>query len=143
MTFHILIQCLYVRAFWPKIEEFILQNLSLNSTLDFEPQNIIFNMVHTNKSNLSNMIVLLAKQHIYRTRCRKTRPIADIVIDTLYKIYSYKHYYAKQNCKITKHTNKWATSGTKRYTFEASCQVLTSIYTTRLTPCYSLLFVYC
>ena len=64
MTFHILIQCLYVRAFWPMIEEFILQNLSLNDTLDFEPQNIIFNTVHTDKGHLSNMIILLAKQHI-------------------------------------------------------------------------------
>ena len=34
-------------------------------------------------------------------------------------------------------------SGTKRYTFETSRQVLTSIDTTRLTLCCSLLFVYC
>ena len=39
--------------------------------------------------------------------------------------------------------NKDRISGTKRYTFETSHQVLTSIDTPRLTPCCSLLFVYC
>ena len=34
-------------------------------------------------------------------------------------------------------------SGTKRHTFETSRQVLTSIDTTRLTPCCSLFFVNC
>ena len=38
--------------------------------------------------------------------------------------------------------NNSDSSGNKRYTFEASCQVLTSIDTKRLTPCCSLLFVY-
>ena len=33
-------------------------------------------------------------------------------------------------------------SGNKRYTFETSHQMLTPIYTTRLTPCCTLFFVY-
>ena len=39
--------------------------------------------------------------------------------------------------------NNWTSSGTKRYTFETSHQVLTYIHATRLTPWCSLLFVYC
>ena len=47
-----------------------------------------------------------------------------------------------QTVSFTISTNG-VSSGNKRYTFETSRQVLTSIDTTRLTPCCSLLFVYC
>ena len=95
-----------LKRFWGSIESFITNNLKLDDTLDFECQNIIFNTVHPNVAYLSNMIILLSKQFIYRCSSANKIPQANNVISEVYKIHSYELYYAKQNSKLSKHRMK-------------------------------------
>ena len=64
-------------------------------------------MVHPVKSHITNMLILLAKQHIYRYRCLKEEPDIRVFTKQVRMIYSYETYYAKMNKKISKHNKKW------------------------------------
>ena len=56
---------------------------------------------------------------------------------------TYNNRHTSLNPRVEdSHDLTHVTSGYKRYTFETSHQVLTSIYRTRLTPCCLLLYVY-
>ena len=93
--------------FWEQIFQFIKSNIQLDTTLDEENNNILFNTVHPVRTHIVNMMVLLAKQHIYRCRCFKVESNANTFFRQLNMIYMYKAYYAKMKNVNFKHIKKW------------------------------------
>ena len=86
------------------------------------------------------------KHHLrqFKTTSGRTSQMSSLVASTAnalwnFIVYSFQMFVTKGLPCF----RRYCCCGNKRYTFETSRQVLTSIGTTRLTPCCSLLFVYC
>ena len=106
-TIHLLYECKVVRSLWSRIEQWLISNLTLTDTLDFNISNVKFNLVYPVPTHLCNMIVLTAKQYIYRTRCMERQLNLNDIISIVKSLHSFELYYAKSQGKINKHCKKW------------------------------------
>ena len=80
----------------------------LNDTLDFSNLSIILNRVHPIPSHIVNMVVLLAKQYRYRTRCLGGNISSRALVGEVYNYHSYELYFAKTTGKLARHNKKWS-----------------------------------
>ena len=87
---HLLIECDPVAHFWDEVEDFIKAYVNLTDTMDFANTCILFNTVYPQRSHIFNLIILMAKQFIYRNRCLKGNLNISVFTDKVYKIHSYE-----------------------------------------------------
>ena len=90
-----------------ELNEYLTSNFILTDTLDFENNNIVFNMVHPQPKHLVNCVILAAKQYMYRSRCFRKELNIQAFIHEIPQMYKYELYYAKQTSKLSKHISKW------------------------------------
>lgn len=69
--------CVKIADFWINIQNFIRDHVGIRiyNELDWSNQSIFLNLVHCHPNHVINLIVLIAKQYIYRSHCAKTVPI--------------------------------------------------------------------
>ena len=76
-------------------------------TMHFDLENIMFNTVYRNRSNIVNLIILIAKQYIYATRCLQSN-LNILVFKALVKqIRNVEKFNAMRNDKMDKFAFKW------------------------------------
>ena len=105
---HLFCECLYVRRFWRKVQDYIQTNIRLDDSMDFQTINIIFNKVYPRANHLADTIIIAAKQYIYRARCMSHSLDINEFIVEITNMYKYEFYYAKKQDKLRKHCKKWS-----------------------------------
>lgn len=105
---HLFCECDYVKSFWHTIKEFIQNNAVDEATLCvWSAENILSNVVYPKPSHVINLIVLVAKQFIYRQRCQKKTPYAEVFLRELEQIYNIEFRIAYNTGKMRRHYKKW------------------------------------
>ena len=67
---HLIIDCLAIRSVWIELHRYVCQRISTPmSEMDFSCKRIILNDVHPKPGHITNLLVLLTKQHIYTCKC--------------------------------------------------------------------------
>lgn len=102
---HLFFECGMVKHLWMQVNIF-LESLNLMGAT-FNVRNVLLNSVHTKANHVSNFVVLIVKQAIYRTRCLK-QSIKTIKIDNeIDNIYCIEEAIAVKNSKWNRHVRKW------------------------------------
>lgn len=93
---HFFVTCKYVRAVWQIVQEYLKNNDNTNCfvELDFNAKNIIFNRVHPKPAHVVNLVILVVKQYLFRTRCLGNKPFGQGVIDEIEQIFSLEDFIA-------------------------------------------------
>ena len=105
---HFFIECPIARKLWEKLQEYVNDNITSHGELDFSDQVIIFNCLHEQRQHLVNMIVLIAKQYLYRSCYMGTKPLFKNLQNEIILIHRQELYYVKMKNKLDKHFKKWA-----------------------------------
>ena len=78
---HLFFQSIYADFFWKELELWLLQNFNIE--LAFENKDICLCKKMNNNYVIMNLIIILAKKHIYRQRLEKKKPRLDIFLTEL------------------------------------------------------------
>lgn len=70
---HLLVHCSKIQALWETIKNWCIQ---IEPEVDFSEKNIVFGTVSKNPKSTVNVIVLITKYYIYKSRCLNTKPQA-------------------------------------------------------------------
>lgn len=105
---HLLCSCPHAILIWEALQDYIIENCTGEVHLDWSDQAIIFNQVHIKPGNAVNLLVLVAKQYIYRCRCFKVKPIADQLINEIEQVYNIEIFIAQKKNKMRQHAMKWS-----------------------------------
>ena len=96
---HLFVQCIYADFFWKELELWLLQNFNIE--LAFENKDICLYKKMDNNYVIMNLIIILAKKHIYRQRLEKKKPRLDIFLTEL-------RYYIEVERAIYQHQRKYS-----------------------------------
>ena len=109
---HIFFNCPEVRKIWDQATQFIANYDS--APLELTPQTVILNKVGR-KGSVSNLIVSIIKQYIYRQRC-KNMPLnfEDIRYET-WSVQNKEKFIAQKNNKLDRHYAKWCINNPWNY----------------------------
>ena len=97
---HLFFECSKVAPLWDYIVKLCTKELTV-------PQ-IICNEVVSNSKRVENVIVLIAKQYVYRTRCLNENLSVQALIGAIKMYKEIEGEVAKNNGRISHHTSKWA-----------------------------------
>ena len=97
---HLFCDCIHVRPLWSYIE-----NLSFNHTL--ESSQIIFNNPVRNAKLVENVLILLTKFYIYRTRCQNERLSVQQLKNFIQEYKNVEYQIAIKNGRLSHHEIKW------------------------------------
>ena len=106
---HFFWKCKICSEFWRKTRALILEmvdNLPAHE-MEFNKENMLFNMVHKKPANIVNFIVLKAKYYLYVTRCKNKKPSIVQFKENLLLIRNIEKYIAIKNNRLAKHEQKW------------------------------------
>ena len=84
-----------------------VKNLFTNVEISLNTQNILFNNVVPNPKHLPNLIFLLAKMYIYKTRCKEERLNIETFKNWIVEIRDIEKRIAYKNKKLAQHEQKW------------------------------------
>ena len=82
--------------------------------INFTVDNVLFNHLVDNPSNIKNFICLVTKAHIYKQRCIGEKPSISQLKAYVKSLESYEKYYATKNNKLKVHFKKWYGKNTVR-----------------------------
>lgn len=101
-TLHLFWQCDKVQEIWQQIKNLIEQRSdgNLNTVLQWSEKNVMFNLVHPKPGHIINLIVLLVKQFIYRTRCSDTNLSFQVMNHEIDSIKTIEYRIAKKKRKL-------------------------------------------
>ena len=71
---HFFWDCEITKVFWYKVQEVIQAIIPCQLTLDWI--HVFLNALHDDNTHVANLIVLVAKQHLYKWRCFKKDQIS-------------------------------------------------------------------
>ena len=105
---HLFVDCQKIKDFYVMVLEYINDKFhkNLNSSI-LTATNLIFNDFNLGRANVVEFIILLAKQYIYRTKCKgKSLSIYKFKYEVnLYK--NIEKYIALKNDMLSRHIKKW------------------------------------
>ena len=114
---HLLAECETVKTFWKEVKGWCQIKCRIN--LEVNDSNIILGITENASDNLfANMIILLAKQHIYSSRVRKHHPSMKALERLIEYTYKIECEIALRNDSWYKHQVKW-----KRWTQDMSMSI--------------------
>ena len=103
---HFFFDCKETQCFWEDVKDYARVCLHIDIMLE-NRKNILWNRVHENPMHLSNFIVLLAKQYMYRVRCQnKCISIYQFKAE-VYRTKNVEQYIAIKNNNTVKFERKW------------------------------------
>ena len=109
---HTLLECIHVHTFWTGVKS-KCHDIAPAHECDFNYTNIIINKVHSKAGHLVNLYVLVAKQLIYRHKCKAEKIRIDDFNREIKFIHEVELYNARRSDKIVQHKRKWEKSGMK------------------------------
>lgn len=81
---HLFIECRKITPIWSKLKQYIRERFEdQGSVLLFSNKNIILNCVHPKFGSVINMIILITKQTIFRSKCQGTMPQWEHIKDAI------------------------------------------------------------
>ena len=111
MLLHLFYECEWSSKIWQKIERLCFPNQNPDRHFTFE--NILLVDIMPNAKFLQNLLVLLTKYFIYRSKCENTKPTYAHLINYIYLMKDLELTIAKRNKKMHIHDLKWALLNTK------------------------------
>ena len=130
---HVYFECNKVQTYWQKVKEYIWEMFP-HEKLSWDPVCIVLNTVHKSVKHVINMIVLVAKQYIYRVRCEKVAGKNSSLRHSylrleVKKIREIEYGYAKERGLLRKHYAKWsAYYDPKEIVYYSSIETFTEEY---------------
>lgn len=103
---HLLWECRLVKPFWAKLA-WRIKNILKDDRMSSSSEKVIFNTIVSDPRNLLNVLILIAKRHIYVSRCYQIKPNIGqfwLLVDQLCKI---EEHIAYKNSNFNKHESKW------------------------------------
>lgn len=102
---HLLVECVTTERFWNAWKRWMLYFFKIQ--IDLSSEVIIFNTYVGQQKPLINTMILIAKQHIYSSKCNKAKPNFSIYLQKVAEICSIEKMVALRNDKYVKHEKKW------------------------------------
>ena len=103
---HLFVNCQEVSNIWSEVRKIMY---TYSNELSFETNDILFDSVHNNPGDVSNVICQITKQYIYAQRCLKKPLNIEELKSRIAKVKSIEKYVASKNNKLFKHNAKWRT----------------------------------
>ena len=102
---HLFIDCKYSKWIWKKIQAI---TLPCRDGLNWSKSNIFCNTVHPTRRHVCNFLTLVAKQYLFKCKCRSITPNTRVFQEEVLQWYRIEKY----NCgfdqaKQLKHVEKW------------------------------------
>ena len=97
---HLFINCNIIARLWTDVKNWIRnKGFNVNVTLN----NIVLNNIENKPDHVLNLVVMIVKQYIYRSRCLNVNPNFQELIKNIEEVYKIKKYIAKSQNKIQKY----------------------------------------
>jgi len=103
---HLFITCNITARLWTELKNWI-KNKGYQKNIDIN--NIILNNIENDPKHVINLVVLIAKQYIYKTRCLKTLPNIQELVKHVEEIDRIEKYLAVSQNRIQSFKRKWST----------------------------------
>ena len=110
---HLFAECVTVISFLENVRSWADTTYSLQYPMKLDPASILLNDFGTVKAHVHNVIGLVAKQYVYRQRCKNSQLNIYEYKAIMYQTQNAEKYYAVKNNKLSLHLKKW-TSGCKK-----------------------------
>ena len=105
---HLFWCCEQVQTFWTDLTQWLKRKCRHITSINLDRENVIFGIVDNMKADETlNLILLLAKQFIYRMKYNNTVPSLALFQKTLLHYYNCEKYIAFSNCTWDKFNKKW------------------------------------
>jgi len=104
--YHLFVDCRYVLVFWENL--FLWMNRTLGTDFEYNKLDIIFGKVENNYEIL-NLIILLAKYHIYRQKIKKSVPSFEGLKKEIIYYRNLQEFIYRKNCRYEVFQRKWDT----------------------------------
>lgn len=101
--YHIFVECSVVKPFWVNIQNWFTRELGIEANL--EEESIIFGV--NNDTYFVQLVILLAKFHIYKQKMRNESPNFIGLKSEIKKYHEHEKYYLIKNQKYEKYENQW------------------------------------
>ena len=103
---HMLFECNCLTRYWNKVKEYVTK-YAAKSELEFTTKTLITNRVHAKAAHVVNVLILIAKQLVYRYKCKKIKVDYTLFIHEV-KMYEHiERYQAAKANKVVQHQIKW------------------------------------
>lgn len=106
---HLFCYCSKVVVIWDALKQYISSTASIvvHNGCVWNPYSILMNTVQNRKSHVINLLVIIAKQYIYRQRCLNSVLLVNQLICEIEHVYSIEYGIAKSKNRLLKHYTKW------------------------------------
>ena len=101
---HLMWSCIIVSSFWKEVIKWF--NL-LNIQIDISYTNVCLGIFDTSQSNFINMILILAKRHIYRCRVQESNLFFQDFKEWVLFMQKVEKQIALNKRKLSAHIKKW------------------------------------
>ena len=95
---HFFFQCRVMTLFWTRVVQYVRELTVHQVVVTYDK--IVLNIVHDNNNSCINLIILIAKQLLYRWRCQKVRPVFAVFV----KEVEFAKQLELQQCIIKKYS---------------------------------------
>ena len=102
---HILVKCQVIDKFWQELKKGIESEEMKECR--WSNKNIVFNSVHPKLHWYINMLVAVAKQHVYAKRCLNQKPNSEIVWKEIEFIHNLEYKNAIASGKTKRFNSRW------------------------------------
>lgn len=96
---HVFVECQFTRVFWQEFAQIFFAHETLS------PVTIIFGIAYEHSA--LNLILVLAKYHIYNQKLLKSKPSFQIFMLSLKKYYALEKYIYNKNGHLDIFTSRW------------------------------------
>ena len=105
---HFLWKCHYIKNFWLSIEKMFNERCPLTHNLRLNENMIIFNTdIRLKTDTVADLIILLAKQYIFKCKLDRSLPCLNMFIKELKYRYKIEEYNAKITCNTMQFNKDW------------------------------------
>ena len=102
---HLLVDCRKVKPIWSQLKNWFTQKL--NMPINLQKHDILFG-TDTKKENFAlNLIIILTKFYIYRTRCQNSCPVFTPLQKEIEYYFKLEKYILLKNCNHSLYRSKW------------------------------------
>lgn len=110
-TLHLFFECGEVQNIWNAVKQYFQDKSGgqLDSLLRWTAESIMFNTVHPKTSSVINLIILIAKQYIYKCRCLQVQLSSQMLKMEIESVYKIEEAIARKTGRLRLHCAKWET----------------------------------
>lgn len=107
---HLFCNCIKVRCLWESVKMYIRQNdqNGVSQNINFSERNSVFSSVHPDPNNVTNFLVTITKQYIFRVKCMDGVLLEDQLLQEFEKVYDIEANIATRKNKWNRHVKKWS-----------------------------------